>query len=413
VKRLDHFALLAGFLIAFSVLAWAHPSKAPTFTCRASPGCSTKTAEEALDHSTTGDRVQDFLREKAEAIAQQAARHREEQTYENLTTASRLFRESARIFATAHLYDKAADANIQAGEISAISSHYEYARRFFLDALRLARDPELRCRALSQVARTYASTGPYSTADSYSRQALNVCGPLSDRAKANAQEARGEVLLFSGGEHAKSISYFKRALQFLSEVDDDNERAQAHLGLAYALSADGQRSQALQSAGQALRIWTLTTNYSGVALAHTALGIFAVITGEFETAECNYAIARPLLREIGDKDNEASVLNGMGYVSGEFGDWQKSLEYYRRAEAAFASIHDLFGEYVAIQGIGRATAGMKKYSQLMPIYTAELSLARQSGNTVSVASALTDMAGAYEARTQKHITAAHSKLIAT
>ena len=400
MKRLYHFALLTGFLIAFPILAWAQSSKAPTFACGTSPGCSTKTAEEALDHSPTVDRVQDSLRVKAEAIAQKAASYREEQTYENLTIASRLFRESAQIFAAAHLYDEAANANIQAGETLVISSRYENARRFFLDALRLGRDPELRCRALSNVARTYASPGPYSAADSYSRQALNVCEPLSNRAQANALEARGEVLSISGGKNAKSVPFFRRAIQILSEANDNNGLAQAHLWLAYALSQVGQRSQALQAAGQALRIWTLENNTSGIAQAHEALGVFAVSTGAFETAECNYVIARPLFRKIGDKGNEASVLNGMGWASGEFGDWQKALTYYRRAAAAFASNHDLIGEFGANQGIGTAMAGMKNYSQLMPIYTAGLILARQTGNPVSVAASLTDMAGAYEARKQ-------------
>src|SRR2546430_3517227 len=35
----------------------------------------------------------------------------------------------------------------------------------------------------------------------------------------------------------------------------------------------------------------------------------------------------PALRRLGSKDEEASVLNGLGYVSRQTGDWQKSLEY--------------------------------------------------------------------------------------
>ncbi len=209
--------------------------KRPLLHAGLHPGAQRKLQIEALDRSTAVDRVQDSLRVKAEAITQNAASYREEQTYENLTIASRLFRESAQIFAAAHLYDEAANANIQAGEILVISSRYENARRYFLDALRLGRDPELRCRILSNVARTYANTGPYSIADSYSRQALNECEPLSDRAQANALEARGEVLSISGGEHAKSVPFFRRALQLLSEADDNNGLAQAHLWLAYAL----------------------------------------------------------------------------------------------------------------------------------------------------------------------------------
>ena len=91
------------------------------------------------------------------------------------------------------------------------------------------------------------------------------------------------------------------------------------------------------------------------------------------------------------------MLNGLGYVSRETGDWQKSLEYYQRARSIFADVRDLRGEIEAITGIGKAMTAMKNYHALLPLYQAELRLARQAGDPVLVAVSLRDIAGAVEA----------------
>src|SRR5215468_11611046 len=127
------------------------------------------------------------------------------------------------------------------------------------------------------------------------------------------------------------------------------------------------------------------------------LGISAIRRGDFETAQCNYAAARPVFHGIGNRDDEAIVLNGLGYVSREMGDWQKSLEYYQRARSSFADVRDLRGEIEAITGIGKAMTAMKNYQALLPLYRAELRLARQAGDPVLVAASLANMAGAVEA----------------
>src|SRR5438309_360948 len=97
----------------------------------------------------------------------------------------------------------------------------------------------------------------------------------------------------------------------------------------------------------------------------------AISKGEFETAQCNYRLARPVFHGLGNKDDEASVLNGLGYVSRETGDWQKSLEHYQKARAIFASVHDMVGELEAITGMGKALTTMKNYKLLLPLYVAE------------------------------------------
>lgn len=341
---------------------------------------------------------QDLLRRRAEADFQKASTLREQETGRDLAAAAGLFRDSARLFESGHEFQRAAQAQVRAGEIYFTLSQYENARRSFRKAFHLEQDLEVRCKALSRIARTYATTGPFSFADQYSNQALNSCKGLSESAQAEALEARGEALDFAG-ERSKSQDYFLRARDLFAAAKDDNGQAQASLMLAYdALFSGGKQAEGLQAAGEALQLWSSLGNRHGVARVRAILGTWAIIKGEFETAQCNYKVARPVFREVGNKDDEGSVLNGMGYVSREIGDWQKSLQYYQYARAIFASVHDQLGEIEAIQGSGKALTAMKNYRPLLPLYQAELRLARQAGDPLAVAYALEDMAAAYEAQ---------------
>jgi len=255
----------------------------------------------------------------------------------------------------------------------------------------------LRCKAVSRIARTYATTGAVALAQQHASKALEVCLPLGGRAEAEALEAHGEAV-GAAGENAKSVEDFERAAALFVQAKDENAAAQTLLMLAAALYSDGKREAGLEAARRALELWTSLGDSYGLARIRSALGIFAIIQGEFETARCNYKIAEPLLHTLGTRDEEASVLNGLGYTSRETGDSEKSLEYYRRARTMFASVQDLLGEHEAITGMGKALLAMKRYEELLPLYAEELKLARRSGQTALVASSLGDMAALYEAQ---------------
>jgi CHAT domain-containing protein len=307
------------------------------------------------------------------------------------------FQESARLFEAAHAETKAAEAYFRAGEIDARLSRYASARRSFRKTLQLGQEPELRCKALSRIARTFATTGPFALADQYSSQALGLCGNLGEGAQAEAMEARGEALDLAG-ERAQSDQHLLRARALFAIAKDDNGQAQALLMLAsHELFSSDKQPEGIAAAAQALQLWSSAENQSGIARMRSILGTFATINGDFEVAQCNYRIARPIFQELGNKDDEGSVLNGLGSVSGEMGEWQNSLHFFERARATFAGIHDQLGEIEAIRGMGKALLLMKSSRSRIPLYQAELKLARQAGDPISVTSALADTATAYEA----------------
>lgn len=333
--------------------------------------------------------------QRAEAVKEHAVDLRKTGTRRNLRASSTLFTKSARFFESAQSNDDAARAYLEAAQAYVTFSEYGKARNLYRAALKLGSE-DSRCRALSRTARIYATTGPLDLAERASTQAESACTVLQGSAKAEGLEARGEVLEFAG-EHAKSAEYLERAAELFAVAHDDSARAQSMLMLAVALFSNGKQEAGFEAAGQALRLWSAEGDLYGIARVRAALGIFAITRGEFETAQCNYKIAEPILRSIGNKDEQASVLNGLGYVSRETGDSQKSLEYYQRARGVFASVRDLPGEHEAITGMGKALLGTRRYKELLRLAAAELRLARLSGDPALVASSLGDMAAVYEA----------------
>jgi CHAT domain-containing protein len=344
----------------------------------------------------TSEGSRDVLRKRAEATFQTAVALANKQNGKDSRAAVALFHASAGLFEAAGSHDQTAEAYLKAGDIYSMLSQYEEARGSYREALK-EQNAEARCRAQSRIARTYAITGPFSLADRYSKEAIDSCRGLSAPAQAEALEARGEALL-ELGEPARSEEFFRQAWDVFVQAGDEDGQGRTLLMLARIalFSGDDRQVEGLELAGKALRLWSSTGNPYGIARMRSYLGVLAVLRGEFETARCNYNIARPTLHRLGSKDDEASALNGLGLAARQTGDWQKSFEFYQEARAMFASVHDMVGEIAAISDMGKTLAVMGRHRELLPLYRRELRLARQSGDPVTVAISLADLAHAYE-----------------
>jgi CHAT domain-containing protein len=380
----------------------------PTLLCAQNAAFSPSNLDQDTEEAATtnplrtvgGDCRADALRKRAEATFQRAAALHKKQTEKDLRAAVALFRLSARLFAAAGSYEQGAEAHLQAGDVYFTLSRYDQARGSYRESLRLGQHPDKRCRALSRITRTYTTTGPYLLVERYSSQAMGACRNLDASSQAEALEARGEALDFAG-ERAKSEDSFREARDLFAQAEDKNGQARTLLMLAYTTLFSGERqAQGLEMAEEALRSWSSIGSSYGIARMRYYLGTFAITKGEFETAQCNYNIARPAFHRLGSTDDEASVLNGLGFISRQTGDWQKSLEYYQQARAIFASVHDMPGEIMAITDTGKTLTVMGTYKPLLALYRRELRLARQSGDPVTIAISLADLAHAYQTTNQ-------------
>jgi CHAT domain-containing protein/tetratricopeptide (TPR) repeat protein len=346
--------------------------------------------------SASGVEDRDNLLSLAEAKAARAAALKSKQTSKDFAAAVALLRESARLFLAGHWSARAAEAQLQIGEIYFTSGSYDKALNSYRQALTLAgSDREQRCRTLSHMARTYAIAGHASEAEDYSQQGLHACDGVSNpKAQAEALEARGEVL-FCCGDSLQAVEPLSRARDLFAAAKDDDGQALSLLTLAQARYRT-EPAEALRLLYQALRLSLATGNAHGAAQAYALLGTAAAAAGHYETARCNCTAALERFENIGDTDSAAAALNTLGFISIQTGEVEAALEYYRRARSAYASAHDWWGEPVAITGMGKALTAQQRYAGLLSLYQAKLLLAQKARNSDLEASAQNDIAGVYQ-----------------
>jgi CHAT domain-containing protein/tetratricopeptide (TPR) repeat protein len=341
------------------------------------------------------------LRRRAQEEVAQAAALEKRQTAVGFARAVSLLKNSAQLFEAGRWSAHAADAYIEIGDIYFVEALYPRALEFYGKARQAAGDaPGPLCRALAHSARTYANIGHSSEADSYSQQALASCdGVSSARARAEAWEARGEFLYWSG--HDKdSVTPFSRARDLFVEAMDADGEALTLLRLSQAHYRTNPRDS-LPLVKKALEIWRGLGNQYGQAEARAFLAAYKALNGEYESARCNAEKARRIFARTKDYDSEATALNTLGFIDMQTGDAGRSWKDYQQARVAFARAQDWPGEAEAISGLRTAAVALgSRPQQLLALFDAKLRLSQKTGNRNFLASAHGDLAGIQEIQNQ-------------
>jgi CHAT domain-containing protein/tetratricopeptide (TPR) repeat protein len=346
-----------------------------------------------------GQSSQEALRRKAEELAQEALVLSQKQTSGGFRAGTKRFKKSAQLFLAAGLPQRAAEINLELGDIYYILSTYPEALDHYSTGLLLAVTDETRCRILARMARTYSMTGQKSEAVKSSGQAVSLSKNLSSRkAQGEAYEARGEAL-YASGDLTQAAEQFQRALE-LFDNDDAEERALALIMLAEVTFEEGNKENGIARVNEALRLWLGLNNSYGVAKAQAVLGTFSMTAGKFETARCYCEAAKDEFEVVGDDERKARALNTLGYTSMQIGEPEVALKNWLQTRAAYARMQDRLGEAATISIIGKALIALHRFEELPGLFQEELRLAKQVGHKSAEASALADIAGVEELNKQ-------------
>jgi len=256
MRMMRYWFALIGMLTSFQASLCPQDAR-PSHAGQEGPGGKAPLhAQQSVARPASDARERELLRRTAETKVSTASELRRRQTGKDFAAAIALLQEGARLFQLGQWNAQAADAYVQVGEIYFTASKYDKALTSYRHGLTLAgNNPELRCRALSHMARTYATTGRSSEAVSHSQQALSLSGGLSNRrVQAEAEEARGEALYWSG-DALHSVEFFVRARELFAEAKDDDGQALALLMLAEARYRT-DRPESLRLAQEAWRLWS-------------------------------------------------------------------------------------------------------------------------------------------------------------
>lgn len=312
-----------------------------------------------------------------------------------------MLQESANLYHKAAQPSRAGNVYLEFAKNLVVASRYDDALRAYRAAIEIAgADLNVRCAALSGMARTYANIDRSAEAKRYSQQAVTMCQESSDsRVRADVMEARGEVLFWTD-DLKTAVESLTRARDLFRDSHDDDGQAAAILMLAYA-SDDGDSTLPFSYAEEASRLWSSAGNQYGTARAHLAQAYFASKAGSLGLAQCHGDQAFQVFHRVGDKDNEGIALNLLGRISRETGDTETALINYGKARADFVRAQDRPGEIEAISGVASALTALHRDRLLLPLYARKFRLAQQGHIQSLMASALSDTAGVYQIRQQR------------
>jgi CHAT domain-containing protein len=327
--------------------------------------------------------------EAAEKEYSEAAALSKKLTKRDLREAVWLYRASAEGFRKAGTPQRAAAAEVEAGNTLNMMSRFEQAMEAYRRALALGGDSApARCAALTGLAWTEANMGRSPDALRDAAAAVSACALLKDadaRAYERAVEAEGEAEFWSA-QVEKATATLTQARQLAAAAGDVDGEALSAMLLADNVHPD-DREAAHRLIASAMELWTRSGNAYGAARGDLALAYFSGREGNYSAAECESRRALRIFELLADNDNAAVAFNVLGMVARRSGNLEAASEAYRRAQTLFVAAKDELGEGDAISGLMEVSVDRNDASN-PELYARGLILAKTTQNQALLATAL-------------------------
>lgn len=310
-------------------------------------------------------------------------------TQDGLRESVRLYRTSAEEFLKARMPQRAAAAEIDAGNTLNLMSSYGRAIDAYRRALKFGGDRvQILCTALTGLTWTESNMGQSADALRDGDAAVDACTPNRNadaRAYERAVEAKGEAEFWSA-QVEKATATLTQAEELATLAKDTDGEA-----LSAMLLAENVHPTAPETAHQlidnAMELWRRSGNVYGAARGNLALAYFAGREGNYSAAECRSKYALAVFERMGDHDNAGVAFNVLGMVARRSGDLASAAEAYRRARGLFLAAKDELGEGDAISGLMDVSVDLNDTSS-PGLYFRGLELARTTHNQALLATAL-------------------------
>ena len=281
-----------------------------------------------------------------------------------------------------------------------------------LELAEAAGDHRTRGNALGNIASVYKDQGEYALAAEFYGRALEV-RPLSGDRRGEAADLNNLGLVRSDlGDLQGAQDHFRRALALNRRGDRAREAAENLTNLANVATKRGQYDGALELYEEALSARWETGDRRGEALDLENIGLLHLRWGDYPAALRSLDEALAILSELGPPTWRAEVRSDIAAVQAAMGDLRSALEvldraeseaeadgylaadltlqradlladlndfepaveFYRKAKAGYAQLHDPAGEAEAEQGLGRLYLAREDYEAAEESFTQALSV---------------------------------------
>ncbi|NLT49421.1 MAG: tetratricopeptide repeat protein [Ignavibacteria bacterium] len=167
----------------------------------------------------------------------------------------------------------------------------------------------------------------------YYNRAIRIIDKSDDEIKNNKDILRKKidvlskagVILQQQNKFFLSTDYFKKALSYAKEVDEDSLTAICDFNLAEINLENGKYSTALACYSNALKIYKEMEDEDGVFWSHIGMAIVYRECGNPGSSKHHYNKALDIAKETGDDYYNAVVYNNLGNLYMQTGDYDKAI----------------------------------------------------------------------------------------
>jgi DNA-binding SARP family transcriptional activator len=169
-------------------------------------------------------------------------------------------------------------------------------------------------------------------------------------------ERHGEVRMQALAHHGLGLAcyrlglceeahaHYRQASELYRQLGDHNGRADIHRYIAMAFGQQQRHADTLGHAHQALILHLTASHWHGISRDLNQLGWYHSKIGHLRPALSYSQQALPLLRALGDREEEASACDNLGQVHHQLGDYAQALEYSESALRLWRELGDRHAE---------------------------------------------------------------------
>lgn len=181
-------------------------------------------------------------------------------------------------------------------------------------------------------------------------------------------------------------SSFDRAMEIYEEMDDVNGLAATFNNMGSMYHRMSLYDNAQECYFRALAYYRESANLTGLAWAKNNIGIIHQQLNNLDIALDYFNRSLAIYQQQGGaRRNIASVLNNIGIIWFEKGDFQKSLEHYQQALENYEMIKDISGIATASHNTGIGHTRLGNYQEALESFLKSLEINISMDNRFSIA----------------------------
>ena len=178
-----------------------------------------------------------------------------------------------------------------------------------------------------------------------------------------------------------SLNYAEEAFSYFDSIASIELKFKIATNFATALFINEHYNQALSILD---KIELLKTPKNNKALYYTLRGLVETDLNRTLQAEDNYKKALQLYKELKDIDNEFTVLNNLGLLYNNIGDYKRSLESYIGCYAIIKDLEVQVDRYKYYMNVGTVSYNLNDFTNALDSYESALEEAVEKKDTLRI-----------------------------